>query len=637
MPIQANSEIDRNEIADALRVRNCVEQQYINNTPDYKTPNEIRNLFTNAVYINPNSLDVSLYAKTINIPSRDVIKQNTDIGAQFDYLVSMFANAFIPASNIRYCEFTFMEKINNRYSYNKHYKVVSLADKAINGTNTEDYANNIREYSKDIGVLNTEELFLQNAGNLQARLNELRSNLVKDYYYDKNNVPLISTGTVETLSGLFVEGLQHILSALSCQFKDESMDPKNERTITFHEYADGKTPSGADDDTETINSYRYFYIQMPAYYWDNDYTAAFRGWSRQKNAGTPEYTAGSEYLVLDNQHFYPVLAKSVIYQALSDDALHGAFQTATNIESVSRNSYVVARNRDSNTQITERVIYGTRNFLLPPPDKYFTYNQNIINNNVSPTGVAKTVTYLGWHEIQPNDILFSGNQTNLTIDKDFIFKPRISLTFGEPPPVYESKTVDLRITNLVRACQPNQEAPFDIIIPINGACRNGSGTNERYSLQTPITSLGLKIKNSINPNFIKSLSIQMRITGNTQHAGKYRFKIVQFVNGRSKTVYGPTDEIWFKAGETANNQDNFGIAGNMWDFLDANTATYNYTFTFDVGNTDLTYKQASQPVSTYIEFWGKTGYSTDNKNGYYPYRCRAEITVTNVSLGYIYQ
>lgn len=643
MPIQVDSAVLKQDVANALVSETGTNQNYIDNVPDY-TVNNINSLFANAVYI-PANFNAQLLCKTINLPSPDTLFRinrgdldaitENEVCAKFDTLSTMFATAAIPATNIRKSNFIFLSFNGSDYQVSDVIGYASLTDNAILSNNTQKWANNVNP--EPLIITGPEQVV--SYGGIESQLTSLRNELVNDYNEDPNAQPLISanvlSNAINGLSALFLQALSTIKDdpALTCKFTDDYQS--HTVTLNYYQYNDG-------GDKKTYTKTRYSRIVIPSYLSQWTASEAFQGWTLRNGGKTVDFREGDSLLLVNTQYdFYPVFTAIVTYDgaSMSNDI------STKDPDNVARPSYVKAKEQIlSSNSIKEYVLYDTTNFALPNVSNYF---QGLARTD------GKTLTLQGWKKKSPSPTSSAIDYittTNLTINEDYVFSPvyTITSTYTPPSAIYDNRIVDICIknnTNIPHRYGNAQEdaaesAPFDIKIPLNGIC-SLIGTNNNYTLMNysnaavSINSLGFRMKNGLDMNYIKSISLSAAICGNTKHRHDFAIRIYQNSNNVDTLLTSYAD--MFPAAETSPGIDDFGgddaspDGYRMWggkNFTNVRTSdqyTFNYVFNFTLANINVS--------KSYIKFTGKTGWSTDDS---YPYRCRARFEITSTTIGSIY-
>ena len=365
MPIEVNSVVQKQDIANSLVSETGEFQNYSKTKPDCTVLN-INDLFKDAAYLEKN-FDPNLFCKTPIFPQSETLfninRTESDIMngevAKFDTLSAMFVQAAIPLTNIRRSSFSFMEKNGNTYTKKTYFRDVSLADNAIIGNNDSFlFANNINDGGDNRicsnFLVDTTDLFLQYSG-IQEVLEEYKENLVlNDYEPRVSAVPTISTGTLYDLSNLFINGVDKIRNDLSCAFVEDGAGLS--ATLTYYKENDGSggtiSKTYNRGEVTTISNYTALFPT---------HTGIFAGWNTKSSQKTVTYSPGASITMIRNLSVYPVFTdmKTVTYHN----------DTATNIvvEVPGKNVYI--GEEGSTYQIKGIGLYNTSTNPLAFKDK----------------------------------------------------------------------------------------------------------------------------------------------------------------------------------------------------------------------------------------------------------------------------
>lgn len=563
--------------------------------------------------------------------------------ASFDDLSTFVVNAFLEQTNVRYSKFVLLRSAGNgykeRYEVNKH---ALLTDKAILGTNAtvapfpSYYLNN--QISSSQTILSSPELFF-------SKLTDADKNNIANLRPKNNNGSsltsgLLSASIVSAMINAVNTGTKRIANNLSCLFSEFDLNAECE--ITYHPSELENPPRNPI--TVSVPYYTAYTIISYSDVFQGTSVIAQNAWSTKKENGPmdPRYTSGTTiYPDISKIDLYPIVNKNVKFFVPSNSQYVIA-KSQSEVNSVQRPDYVKTRNRLDDFSVEESVQIFTPNFKLPSCDDYFKVNGNLAvfsflgwKQRVPPTGSTANVDYP------------SSSGTDLTIDRDYAFEAKyFASDIPSIPPPYDEKTVDIRIRNNYNAlaAYATQQQPFSIIIPLDGACYKpqnpssyGWPGNGEYSLiqgdstVIGVNSLGLSLNAKAKEQniAIKRIKVNVAVTGNTQHTGYYTIAAYNSKNERIGISNGG-NPIKFYPAETAANQDNFGWPSSPWDFKAGSYASYDFTFDFDnAANTN-------ELSSCFLVVYGYTGYSTDDKSGYYPYRCRFCLTVTEATVGHVF-
>lgn len=580
----------------------------------YYTFNNIGDLYRSAVYIDQSLFNKDFFCKlsTYNIEVNQILNNvnSNCLCANFNDLSTMIVNAFIPLANVRYSKFTIFEHKNNEYKNNDYFANAFLTNNAIMSRNINYIFANNSVTSSQI-IINSRDDFVS-YGNISNNLQNLKNNVVSDNYNANKDLKNIKTDIISNLISICLFGLNHIRTSLSCVFIDQNYY-NNPVTIRYYKMPT-KSESGDNINEITEDYYKYDNYTILDYQWE-DNKPSFQGWNTIQNASNADFQPGEQILLSNSLYeFFPILYKKVTYLATESEV---NLKDENAINGVNRPNYV--KNRKCNSadkSVIEDVETNTKNFVLPNPSDYFTFDDQ------------SKYEWLGWKNANNNqttnnicDYSLAQLNTNLTIDNDYAFKPVFykKVEISGDPPSFETKSVDIRITNNSQGATPaeNQITNFNIKVPLDGKCSKiGSGN---YSANPALNNIGFALKSGSNVNFLKSVTVNCKFVGNTSHAGYYRIYL-----GYNNIETLKVGKTWILEGESEDANDDFGIPGNMWGFKPGKYHEYNYTFTFDDSKTiDL--------QNVYIRFAGETGSSSVS----YPYRFRILLTITDVQGGEI--
>jgi len=655
MPITVNQNVLSSEIVSKLKGTNEKPFKYLDGNffSDYCSLEDSSNVYEQAaqkpnqttrgkVFLSKTTMKEVFLEKNLALDTPRVIYNfpngTSEPIASFADLSTFVVNSFLYQTNIRKSEFRLLRNIQGDHGYGSKeaysvYKHALLTDKAILGTNEKMnpfplyYVNNQVENSRTI-IDSADEFFSE----LNQTHKDKISQLTPTYDLIKNNGWLDAERVGQMIDAV-EECTEYIANKLTCLFAEYDLSARC--LLVYHKKVNPGDPDEISSfslkyyEPYTIVSYESLFgynINVRNEYW----ATAFQGPVDERFSTGKKIYPDKERIDL-----YCVSTRPVKYITNTQYANN---KTLSQIIGVDRPEYVRSRILDG-SEITEHVQIFTTDFELPLCKNYFKKNANI------PAG--HSLEFNGWKLLEPTNLITdqeidysersSGNiPTSLYIDKDYKFKAVYTI-YGPPiPPPYDSKTVDLRIRNNIAACQNGQEQKFCIKIPLNGNCSKVSlddGSNDsNYSLIGPdgnvvnVSYFGLKLKRGLDYNRVKKVKVQVKVTGNTQHKGE--FKIYAHKNN-SNTSFDSTSWHEFTGAETAHNEDNFGNYGEQWTFREGSYETFNFEF-------DFSNATPSKLADAFLIVRGNTGYSTDDKNGYYPYRCRFEITVTEATLGNIY-
>lgn len=261
--------------------------------------NVMSKCYSNGVYAqNVNPGDV---CKNINVTINDVKKNiSSSLTANFDELSAMVVNAFLPLTNIRKSNFTFLKLIDGSYGLETVEGIAFLTDNAILSVNNNQYANNKNSASRI--VFNGTSILSVNSSNnrtLRDNISSLKEEVVLDSFNSNKNSNLISSSTVDSLVNYCIATVNHIITAYPCQFNDDYNSLSNQIYVTYHN----------DSNTRQFHSYKYNTYEVQSLSELGWIIDGFAGWSTNEDSSLRilEYKPGDEILLLENIDLYPVL------------------------------------------------------------------------------------------------------------------------------------------------------------------------------------------------------------------------------------------------------------------------------------------------------------------------------------------
>ena len=265
--------------------------------------NVMNKCYSNGVYaqsVNPEDV-----CKNINVTINDIKKNiNGSLTANFDELSAMVANAFLPLTNIRKSNFTFLKLIDGSYKPETVEGIAFLTNNAILSVNNNQYTNNKNSASK-IVFDRTSILSVNSSGNrtLRDNISSLKREVVLDIFNSNKNSNLISSSTVDSLVNYCIATVNHIITAYPCEFNDDYNSPSNQISVIYHEGL--KTGSN----TKEFHSYKYDTHEVSSLSELGWTINGFVGWSTKIDTSShvPEYEPGDKILLLENIDLYPVL------------------------------------------------------------------------------------------------------------------------------------------------------------------------------------------------------------------------------------------------------------------------------------------------------------------------------------------
>lgn len=274
----------------------------------YYTYENIIDIYSDSVFIQPNNIEqmsretVCPYLNSVEQFVAQYTGNNRIIS--FDNMVSCIIGAMVPLTNIRYSYVYFLAQENEQY-YEKTVSCnINLADSAIlsaNDPDTQQWANNICTYSRDIGIIDSYEKFLSCdkliGNNLSSQIKNLRNKAVSQTYNANinNNLNVLSS-TYYQLVNLCYRAVDNMRVKLSCEFGER------ESVLYDITYEDIK------GNTETIRVpiFRYHTVLKYGDLFKGtlDERTEFTGWI-DKDTGE-SIPPGTKLLITGNRNFAPV-------------------------------------------------------------------------------------------------------------------------------------------------------------------------------------------------------------------------------------------------------------------------------------------------------------------------------------------
>ena len=289
---EINETIERSRIAEevSLSVNEHVSSLSVLDASNIATVYENPKLITN--------FTPTLICKTLAIPSESQIIDGVLQIINFDDLLGMFANAFIPLTNIRYSKIAYITIIDRQLIKKSTERNVFLTDNAIKGTTGSKWANNDVEVSKTI-ISNASDFMTR--GGIKSDIEALKNEALT------NKTVLLSTYT--KMGELFLRAADHIRTSLSCNFTDSDGDI--EVDIRYHSFY-GRV--------STKTAFKFYGYEIESYdtlFNDAPEDRTFVGWS---TSTSPEnkvatYIPGRIAIFNNSVDLYPVFANkySVTY------------------------------------------------------------------------------------------------------------------------------------------------------------------------------------------------------------------------------------------------------------------------------------------------------------------------------------
>lgn len=288
---EINETIERSQIAEevSLSVNEHVGLLNVLDASNIATVYENPKLITN--------FTPTLICKALAIPSESQIIDGVLQIINFDDLSSMFVNAFIPLTNIRYSKITYVTiSLDRQLTKKSTERNVFLTDNAIKGTTGSKWANNDIEASKTI-ISNARDFMTR--GGIKSDIEALKNEALL------NKTVLLSTYT--KMGELFLRAADYIRTSLSCNFTDSDGDI--EVDVKYHSF------SGKEITKKAFKFYGYEIESYDELFDDVPLDKTFVGWSTSPESKVASYIPGRTAIFNNSVNLYPVFANkySVTY------------------------------------------------------------------------------------------------------------------------------------------------------------------------------------------------------------------------------------------------------------------------------------------------------------------------------------